>query len=351
MTVNDAVDPVTHASGDPREAPLDPSIAGPIAFSGQRLGWSDLPREIRERINTLAGARVTAESTATMGFSPGFAAVLELTDGSDVFVKAVSPAQNPESPDLARSEIRVARSLPDGVEAPRLLWSHDDGEWVILGLEVVHGGRHPQIPWTTADLDLVLHAMTELATLRPAPGHQLRQQSEMLADVFTGWQTLADRGPAALEAALQPLGANGAWVTGAIDDLVAAELRSSAAVAGDTLVHGDLRADNLLIVPERTSRHVVFLDWPHAGIGAPWLDLALMTPSIAMQGGGDPAKVFATSELGADVPADLLIPVVAALTGYFVLGGTRPAPPGIPNLPAFALAQAGEALRWLRAIS
>ena len=96
----------------------DDVIALPLAFSGQRLDWRDLPRHVRTRIAELAGAQVTAEISATSGFSPGFAAVLELADGRGVFVKAVSGEQNPVSPDLARAEIRVARALPPQVPAP-----------------------------------------------------------------------------------------------------------------------------------------------------------------------------------------------------------------------------------------
>ena len=89
----------------------DDVIALPVAFSGQRLDWRDLPRHVRTRIAELAGAQVTAEISATSGFSPGFAAVLELADGRGVFVKAVSSAENPLSPDLARAEARVAASI------------------------------------------------------------------------------------------------------------------------------------------------------------------------------------------------------------------------------------------------
>ncbi|WP_448629029.1 hypothetical protein [Cellulomonas soli] len=76
----------------------DEVIALPAAFSGQRLDWRDLPRHVRTQIQVLAGAQVTAEISATSGFSPGFAAVLELADGRGVFVKAVSAEQNPHSP-------------------------------------------------------------------------------------------------------------------------------------------------------------------------------------------------------------------------------------------------------------
>ncbi|WNB84792.1 hypothetical protein [Cellulomonas sp. ATA003] len=70
----------------------------PVAFSGTRLGWQDLPRPVRARIADRVGAEVIAETGATSGFSPGFASVLELGDGREVFVKAVSAEQNPHSP-------------------------------------------------------------------------------------------------------------------------------------------------------------------------------------------------------------------------------------------------------------
>jgi len=50
--------------------------------------------------------------------------------------------------------------------------------------------------------------------------------------------------------------------------------------AGDTLLHADIRADNLLI----TSRDPVVIDWPWACRGAAFVDPVLFAPSVAMQG-------------------------------------------------------------------
>ena len=83
---------------------------------------------------------------------------------------------------------------------------------------------------------------------------------------------------------------------------------------------------------------------------APWLDLAGMLPSVAMQGGGDPARIFREHPLGAVVPQDELRSVVAGFAGYFAHASLQPAPPGIPNLRAFQRAQASTALRWLRTL-
>lgn len=320
-------------------------VTPPLAFSGQRLDWRDLPRRVRTRIQELAGAQVTAEISATTGFSPGFAAVLELADGLAAFVKAVSTEQNPQSPGLARAEVRAAAALPAQVPAPRLLWSDDDDDWVILGFEVATG-RSPLLPWQPAELRRVLDAVAVLATARPVPGHALTPTGLALADDFTGWRRLAaGPGPDLDRTAGWALD-SGSWLREHLTDLVAWEQDAVDACAGDALVHGDLRADNVLVDHDR----VWLVDWPHAAVGAPWLDLAFMLPSVAMQGGGDPQDLFWAEAVSADVAPDRLRAALAGLAGYFTHDALEPAPRGIPNLRRFQQAQAEHAIAWLRAL-
>lgn len=200
----------------------DDATTPPLAFSGQRLDWRDLPRSVRTRIQELTGSQVTAETSATTGFSPGFAAVLELADGSGVFVKAVSPEQNPESPELARAEVRAAAALPAQVPAPRLLWSDDDGDWVLLGFEVAPG-RPPLLPWRPDELEVVLRALDTLAEAEPLPGHGLTSTAELLAGDFTGWATLAALPGDELDRLAARAGGTGDWVRQHLDALVAWE--------------------------------------------------------------------------------------------------------------------------------
>jgi len=105
-----------------------------------------------------------------------------------------------------------------------------------------------------------------------------------------------------------------------------------------------VRADNILLTPDR----VVFVDWPHACIGAAWIDLVAFLPSVAMQGGPRPWEVFEAHPLGRDAPAEQVLPVVAALAGFFVERSLQPPPPGLPTLREFQHAQGIEALAWLR---
>lgn len=318
--------------------------AAPRAFSGQRLGWLDLPRSVRTRIGELAGAPVTAEIGATSGFSPGFASVLELADGHAVFAKAVSPEQNPDSPTLARAEIRAAAALPDVVPAPRLVWADEHEDWVLAGWEVAHG-RSPELPWRPVDLAQVLDVVAVLASAVPLPGHGLPTAAESLGPTFTGWRSWREL-PATLpgHGSAPGLAQHDAWVEAHLDELAGWEAHAEAAMVGDVVVHADLRADNVLLDGRRTW----LVDWPHACVGAPWVDLACMLPSVAMQGGGNPQEHFWTHAVAADAAIDDVRAVVAGVAGYFAAGARRPAPPGIPNLRVFQRAQALTALAWLR---
>ncbi len=324
----------------------DDAHAPPLAFSGQRLDWRDLPRHVRSRIAELAGAPVTAEIGATTGFSPGFAAVLEFADGRQAFVKAVSPEQNPDSPDLSRREIRVARALPAEVPAPRMLWSDDDGEWVLVAFEVAHG-RAPEQPWRDEDLAQVLHALTTLARVELPQPCTLPRYEEEMAPAFTGWRTMLRSPDVARITSAVDVGELGAWAAAHIDELAVWELDGLQALAGDSLVHGDLRADNIIL----DGAHTWFIDWPHAAQGAPWVDLAFMLPSVAMQGGGDPQQIFWAHPASEGVPPAALRAALAGLAGYLAAGSFAPAPLGIPNLRAFQRAQAVAALTWLRELS
>ncbi|MBC7291353.1 MAG: phosphotransferase [Actinotalea sp.] len=316
----------------------------PPAFSGSRIGWGDLPRAVRARVQDLAGAEVVSESTATSGFSPGFASTLELGDGTSVFVKAVAPELNPVSPTLARAEIHVNRLLPPEAAAPELLFADDDGTWVVLGLAVVDGSP-PAVPWDPDELAQALETVARLATV-PAPAG-LRDARELTGEIFTGWRRLA-AAPADLDAVLAALPEHADWLPGALRRLGEAEVAGVAASAGDRLVHGDLRGDNMLVERRPAGPRLWLVDWPHAAAGSPVVDVVTMLPSVAMTGGGPAAEVFDAHPGARDLDPGAVRDVLAGVAGYFVHGAVQPPPPGIPNLRAFQLAQGRAALDWLR---
>jgi aminoglycoside phosphotransferase (APT) family kinase protein len=307
--------------------------------TGQRLHWGELPDQVRRDLEDRLGADVVEATTQQGGFSPGVAARLRLADGRRVFVKAVSGRINPDSPGMHRREARIAAALPASVPAPRLLGSYDDGDWIALVFEDIDGNA-PRTPWQQPELDRVVVAVGELSSaLTPAP-IAVEPVSELMPYVFSGWQRLA----ASAESLQDDLRGVDSWAQRHLARLVALEAASPDAAAGTTLLHADMRADNILLTPSR----VVFIDWPWASRGAEWVDLLFMLPSVAMQGGPKPWEIFDVHPLGRRAPAAAVTPVVAAVAGFMIRGSRLPPPPGLPTVRAFQRDQGVPALEWLK---
>ncbi|QIN84945.1 phosphotransferase [Rubrobacter tropicus] len=309
----------------------------PPPAEGVRLHWSEAPRHVREAVEAWLGGRIVAATSSPGGFSPGVAARLRTSDGRRVFVKAAGPEPNPDTPAAHRREAEVVAALPPGVPAPRLLWSHDEGEegWIVLAFEDVEG-RNPAEPWRPEELDRVLHTLAVLAdVLDPSPLPDGTVEGAGGWSVVAGrhWEKLSRESPARLDE----------WSVRHLDELAGLEADAPEAATGSSLLHLDLRADNLLLTPHR----VVVVDWPHARVGAPWVDLAFFAPSVAMQGGPTPDELFSRYPRAFQADEDAIVAVVAAITGFFIREGLQPPPPGLPTLRAFQLAQGEAARSWL----
>jgi aminoglycoside phosphotransferase (APT) family kinase protein len=307
--------------------------------TGQRLGWGDAPAWLRAEVEARLGGPVVEAATQPGGFSPGIAARLRLADGRRAFVKAVGPHPNPDSPDIHRAEARIAAALPRSAPAARLLWSLDRRGWVALAFEDVEGA-HPVLPWRPDELRRVLEMVAAMApALTPAPPG-IPPIAERLQDSFRGWRRLASAHADGGDdlAGLDP------WAVRHLHRLAELETAWPPAAAGPTLLHADLRADNLLLTPTR----VVAVDWPWACVGAAWVDLLLLLPSVAMQGGPDPEPTFAAHPLGARADPAAVTTTLAAWAGYLHGTARLPPPPGLPTLRAFQLGQGRVALAWLR---
>lgn len=319
---------MTDPATPPTQTDAPPVLHG---IGGHRLAWADLPATTRSAVTDRLGASVVAATNQAGGFSPGVACRLTLSDGRGVFVKALSASRHPHSVHLHRTEAAVTARLPSAVPAPRLLWSSDDGDWVVLVFQAVPG-RPPALPWRPAELYRVLGALPDLASV-PAPAGL-----PALADdtSFTGWRDLAggDERSSRVDG----------WTRRHLDRLAELEAGWPDAVAGDRLVHGDMRADNVLV----TDGGVVFVDWPAAAAGPAWFDLLIMLPSVGMQGGGDPAALFDAHPLARRADPAAVTAALASVTGYFVTHGLLPPPPGLPRVRSFQTAQGVVALDWLR---
>ncbi|WP_433045134.1 phosphotransferase [Dactylosporangium sp. CS-033363] len=294
-----------------------------VLASGVRIGWSDLPDKVRAAVEDLLGGPVVAARSQAGGFSPGTADRVVTAAGRRAFVKAVGTSLNPESPGLHRTEAAVVAKLPAGLPTPALLGVYDDGDWIALAFEDVEG-RHPHTPWQHPEIEAALAALAAL----DVQVQGLPRLYDETAEDFTGWRNLAADPPAAPDP----------WVAGHLDLLVELSAHGHAAMAGDALVHGDIRADNLLVRPDGS---VLLVDWPFGCAGPAWFDALSLVLNVRLYGGHVPDSVI-------HAPGDDLTGCVAGLAGMFADRARRPDPPGLPTLRKFQQDQADVMLVWLR---
>ncbi|QFY06117.1 phosphotransferase [Nonomuraea phyllanthi] len=295
--------------------------------SGVRVPWPEVHPLVRAAVEDFLGGRVAEAVTQSGGFSPAAAVRLRTEHGRRAFVKAVGPEPNADSVRIYRSELAIAAALPESAPAPRLLTGFELEGWVALVFEDVEGS-HPELPWRRDQLDRVLEAIDRMsAALTPSPV-EVPPIGKIFGRAFHGWRDLLEEQDTA---GLDP------WAARHLGELAELESGWVAAAAGDTLVHADLRADNILLTDDR----VYFVDWPWACAGAPWVDLLAMLPSVGMQGGPAPHELFTDPDPAATA-------VIAAFAGYLVRHARLPDPPGLPTVRAFQRAQGVVALDWLR---
>jgi hypothetical protein len=243
---------------------------------------------------------------------------------------------------MHRREARIVAALPENVAVPRLRWLFDEAGWVVLVFDEVHG-LHPAQPWRSDELERVLDGLCSLAdrlTPSPVPMSVAGSASDAVAKQLCGWQRLREANEGSPER--QKLDA---WSRRHLDALADLEAQAPQAVLGETLLHFDIRADNLLLADDA----VWFFDWPHARIGAAWLDVVGFAPSVTMQGGPPPDVILARSLAARSADPDAVTAAIATVAGYFTRGALQPPPPGLPTLRAFQDAQGVVAREWLAA--
>jgi len=305
--------------------------APPTGDTARRLEWHFLPRDLRAAVERRCGSPVVAAHSRTRGFTPGFASVLECADGSTHFVKAASVRAQGMFAAAYREEARKLTLLPPTVPAPRLAWVIDD-EWVALGIDHVDG-RHPARPWRRDDLDACLDALeTVVAELSPPPEEMgLGDTSQEFASFLAHWDDLRASPPDL------PLLAEH------LEAAAALAARYAEVMAGDTLVHTDVRDDNVLL---DTEGRAWFCDWNFPVTGAPWLDSLLML--VGPRGDGlDVEAVMAERALLRDVPGEDVDTVIALVTAYFLKSSADPVPPTSPYLREHQRWQGEVCWEWL----
>jgi hypothetical protein len=242
---------------------------------------------------------------------------VELGGGRRVFVKLALD-------DLAsrwlRDEWRVYGSLSAGFLPALVAW-HDTGGTTFLAIEDLADAYWPP-PWLPGHVSLVLETLDAIHAATPP------RELPLLADLreaLDGWPIVA----ADPEPFLSTGVCSREWLAAALPRL--AQASSECELAGEALVHMDLRGDNLCIRDGR----VVVIDWNHACIGNPALDAVGWAPSLCLEGGPDPSELVPESD-----------GLASLIAGYFAAHAGLPAPATAPAVRDFQRRQAEVALPW-----
>jgi Phosphotransferase enzyme family len=274
---------------------------------------------IEERLERLLGRRVISlRRIEGRGYSVAYRAVAALDDGSTVFVKA---GTEPVTSEFVSEEIRFYRAV-SAPFMPLVYASEEAEDEPLLVLEDLSGGRWPP-PWDDGAVAAVRETLAAVAaTPSPAWLAPITDQAEWL---LGGWAEIK-RDPAPFLS----LGVcSAAWLDEALPALRNAA--ESAPIAGDALLHLDVRSDNICL----TSRGAVLVDWNNACVGNPDLDVAAWLSSLHLEGGPPPEDILA----GAGGYA-------AALAGFFASRAALRPPETAPSVRRIQLAQLEIALPW-----
>ncbi len=273
---------------------------------------------LAERAAAHLGRRAAGWRRVPRGYSQAERIVVTLDDGGSAFVKGAVDS-------FSAAWLRIEHSLYSDVRAPfmpELRGWQDDGEAPFLVLEDLSAALWPP-PWTPALVGRVIETLRSVAAHAPPAWCESMEHRRAWLE---GWPRVGRDPQPFLRLGL----ASEDWLVRSIDTLAAAE--RLAPLAGDALLHNDVRSDNLCVVGDR----VVLIDWNWACRGNATVDVAGWLPSLAMEGGPEPESIL---------PRE---PELAALiSGYYAAHAGLPPPVGVSTaLRALQLAQLRTSLAW-----
>jgi hypothetical protein len=285
--------------------PLPP--VGDVERMARALGWR--PSTFRHAAHDRGASDTAARWIVTDGRDPA-------AGGRSAFVKIGATDLTAQ---WTRTEHRHYERIR-GPFMPRMMGFDDDGQRPALALEDLSDAEWPP-PWTDDRVAGVLDAFQSIRTATP-PRDLPREEPDDGAD----WRAVAADPEPFLALGL----CSAAWLEGALPRLI--EASANAPLAGDALVHLDVRSDNLCF---RDGRAIV-IDWNHARLANPDLDVAFWLPSLAAEGGPLPESILP------DAPE-----LAAWVSGFFCSRAGGEPFPEAPHVRPLQLAQSRTALPWV----
>ena len=228
------------------------------------------------RVGAALGKSAAAWQRPECGLTTAERWLVTFTDDTSAFVKAATDEQTAAWLRAERAALLVAGSR----FGPQIVDWIDTEEFPILVTEDLSAGHWPAgtgtVHWRPGDMENVLH---DLDLLKAVPGTGLLRIPEVPAH----WKALL-----ATDALVRAGLCSPDWLSDNGQELITedeAELRDEPRV----LVHGDVRSDNLCVLPSGQTR---FVDWSQAGAGHPLHDLITLLPTLRLEGGPRPSSLL-----------------------------------------------------------
>lgn len=254
------------------------------------------------------------------GYTPAGRWVVTFEEGRSVFAKIGTTTNT-------AAWLRAERRFYEAVQAPFVpefvAWD-DDGEQPLLLLEDLSGAHWPP-PWNATLVGRMREALASIAVTPPPAG--LTRLVDSAGEMFGGWSTIAADPREFLSLGI----CSPVWLERCLPALIASEVEGAAALDGGSLLHFDVRSDNMCFAGERT----LLVDWNLACIGNPLFDVAAWLPSLEYEGGPKPEEVSTESSVFAGL-----------LSGYFASHAGLPSIPDAPFVRRVQREQLSTALPW-----
>ena len=275
--------------------------------------------ELQQRVARLVGKRPVYWRRTAGGYSQAHRWIVSFEDGSGCFMKG---GASEFTANAIRAEFDKVYSHIDAEFLAGVIAYEDDAYSPLLLLEDLSQGHWPP-PWSAKHVRQILDALSLVHATEPPSALQAFDREKWLD--AASWRAVGRDPLPFLSLGL----CTERWLSGALPVLMEAE--ENAPCDGNSLLHLDVRSDNLCFLGTRT----VLVDWNWAATGNALLDVAFWLPSLSAEGGPPPEEI---------VPGQ---PELASLVcGYFVSQAGLPAISEAPGVRELQLAQLRSALPW-----
>lgn len=287
---------------------------------------TDIPEVVSRTAHRLK-KRPISWHKAHGGFTPAQRLLVTWADDTSCFIKAPPDPESSHSDrvheiaDYLRTEFRIYSQLRGEFLAGLIDWSDDDG-FPILVLENLSQGFWPP-PWTSDRVNAVLRTL-DVVHNQQMPG--LPSIDSWYGDrLRVGWQEVETDPEPFVSLGLSTR----TWLDRSLPTLVAAA--NEAEFNGTSLMHNDIRSDNLCLIGER----VVLVDWNLACYGNANLDTAFWLPSLQAEGGPAPNEIMPSAP-----------ELAAVVSGFFAARAGLAMIPDASRVRDVQLQQLKTALPW-----